>query len=509
MSKRKEDHHIQIFIDKLPQSSDPRLSLEPFTHMIHKLLFEGLLTEDIEGTIQKGLAESFETSPDQTRYTFTLKKCHWSTGDPITADDFIHSWRKILSLRHSFSFPYIFYPIRNARAIVEEGLDPSSLGVSSPNPRTLVIDLEKRAPHFLHYLTLSPFVPIHQANEALHIDWTHFDKDLYPTSGPYYLHYQDFSKHWILKKNPHYWDEKKIKIDHIDLKVQSQQVKIETFVKDQNDWIGAPLMAWKKEYQEVTPYAESLPNLQTIFFFPNVCHPILKNKHIRQALSLGIDRKALKETLAPYETTALPSDRLLSPNLSTLTLEEPKFDRDQAQSLLKLGCQELNLSLGQISPLSIWQASENKKERKALLDQLQNQIKENLGITLEIHYVPWKYLWNHQIKKQNCLSINSWQFLCKTPFYLFDFFAYPTKTTFNHWHNEKFQTLLQSAYKTEDENTRTQLIKTMETLFLDEMPVIPLFHLSKNYLKSPKLKGVSINAFGLFDLKEAHVNHQK
>src|SRR5207237_8392535 len=62
-------------------------------------MFEGLARfEPVTGNGIPGLAKRWETSSDGRAYTFHLRSnAVWSTGEPITAGDFVYSWLRALN----------------------------------------------------------------------------------------------------------------------------------------------------------------------------------------------------------------------------------------------------------------------------------------------------------------------------------------------------------------------------------------------------------------------------
>ena len=67
-----------------------------------------------------GVADRWKTSPDGLTYTFHLRDgVKWSNGDPLTAGDFVYSFRRILSPPLASEYSYMLYFIRNAEAYNE------------------------------------------------------------------------------------------------------------------------------------------------------------------------------------------------------------------------------------------------------------------------------------------------------------------------------------------------------------------------------------------------------
>ena len=101
-----------------PQDLDPQICTAYGDYNILIALFEGLTCID-EGTSRAvpGVAERWEASPDGLAYTFHLRAdALWSDGDPVTADDFVYSFRRILSPAIASEYSYLLYPIKNAEA---------------------------------------------------------------------------------------------------------------------------------------------------------------------------------------------------------------------------------------------------------------------------------------------------------------------------------------------------------------------------------------------------------
>ena len=58
-------------------------------------LFEGLVIYDSQGKLFPGVAEHWETS-DNKNWVFILREdAKWSNGEPLTAADFVRSWREL------------------------------------------------------------------------------------------------------------------------------------------------------------------------------------------------------------------------------------------------------------------------------------------------------------------------------------------------------------------------------------------------------------------------------
>lgn len=87
--------HIQV--GPSPETIDPALNsaVDGANMIIHA--FEGLLKFDRDNNIVAALADKWEQSEDGLTWTFHLRDgLKWSDGSPLTAEDFVYSWRRVV-----------------------------------------------------------------------------------------------------------------------------------------------------------------------------------------------------------------------------------------------------------------------------------------------------------------------------------------------------------------------------------------------------------------------------
>jgi oligopeptide transport system substrate-binding protein len=120
----------------------------------------GLLTMDAAGKPIPGAATRWETSPDGKTWTFHLRDHLWSDGRPVTAQDFVFAWRRLLDPRTGASYAYNLWVVKNAHAISTGALPPAALGVATPDDKTLVVTLEHPAAYLPELLTHDTAYPL-------------------------------------------------------------------------------------------------------------------------------------------------------------------------------------------------------------------------------------------------------------------------------------------------------------------------------------------------------------
>ena len=122
--------------------------------------FEGLYRLGKDSKITPGLATSEKVSKDGKTYTFTLRKNDkWSNGDPVTAQDFVYSWRRTVNPKTESEYSYLFSGIKNADKIVAGKKPATSLGIKAVGKYKLVVTLERRIPYFNKLMGFAVFFP--------------------------------------------------------------------------------------------------------------------------------------------------------------------------------------------------------------------------------------------------------------------------------------------------------------------------------------------------------------
>ena len=151
-----------------PDTLDPHKTSKPQTINITHNLFEGLVVLDPKGNVAPGVAESWSVSEDGLSYRFKLRAdAKWSNGDPVTAGDFVFSFRRVEDPRTVAREAEVLYPIKNAEEVNTGKLDVAALGVAAPDERTVEITLKTPTPYFLRLLVMEQAMPIHEKTVRL------------------------------------------------------------------------------------------------------------------------------------------------------------------------------------------------------------------------------------------------------------------------------------------------------------------------------------------------------
>ena len=197
-----------------PGSLDPALSHDIAGLKVLMHLFEGLFSYDPrDASPVPAAAERHEVSEDGKTWTFHLRPATWSTGDPVTAEDFVYAWRRVVRPDTGSTYAHRLFLIRGAREIASKGAAVETLGVRAADPRTLVVELTHPAPYLPQLLCLNLFFPVHRAAvEKAGRGWAGKPESLVG-NGPYRMTSWKVNDRKVFEKNPRYRSASEIRIE--------------------------------------------------------------------------------------------------------------------------------------------------------------------------------------------------------------------------------------------------------------------------------------------------------
>ncbi|MFV3075188.1 peptide ABC transporter substrate-binding protein [Niveispirillum fermenti] len=278
------------------ESLDPHRAVGAGDSRILTALFEGLLTPDAAGRMVPGAAESWTVSDDGLTYTFILRADgRWSDGSPVTAADFVYSWRRAVDPATRPLFADFLYPVLNAQAVAAGRMPPEALGVAALDMRSFQVRLAAPKPNFTDYLYHRATYPVHPPSVAAHGDGFARAGHLV-SNGPYRLDSQRPQSHVGVVRNPHFHDAASVAFDKVlfftteDGQAELRRFRAgelditETVPPSQLDWVRAHL----------GDALRLAPRAGINFIAPNMrVEPWKSNRALRLALSLTIDRETI------------------------------------------------------------------------------------------------------------------------------------------------------------------------------------------------------------------------
>jgi oligopeptide transport system substrate-binding protein len=327
-----------------PPSLDPGLATDTTSANIIRNIMDPLVNLDPETLEpQPNLAESWEISEDGLTVTFTLREDgQWTNGDPVTANDFVYSWKRTLSPELAADYAYQLYGItgaqeyngceKNCEALADE------VGVEATDDRTLVVHLTSPQPWFVGQLAHHSFLAVHQATvEEFGDQWT--DPENIVTNGPFQLVAREPEASIDLEK----WDEWR-NADEVTLERVNGRIivdgttRVQAFEAGEVDALdGSGLPPDEMPRLKELPEYELYPYLGTYYYGFNIKN--ISDLNQRKAMSLAIDRRTIIDNVAQadqapatgFTPPGIKGQEEINPN-SPWTPESG--DMEQAQALM-------------------------------------------------------------------------------------------------------------------------------------------------------------------------------
>ncbi len=278
-----------------PETLDPALNESIISGAILLDLFEGLTASDRHGDVVPGVAESWK-QVDATTWVFKLRRnAAWSNGKPVTAEDFVYSWRRFLDPKTAAknAFTYGAY-LLNGAEIVSGKKPPSELGVRAIDAQTLEIRTAGPVPFLPAALTVAQYLPQPRAAvEKFGKDWTKPANMV--SNGAYVLKDWQVNGRIVVEKNPAYWDAANVQLTRVTyLCVEDTNADLKLYQSGEEDiMLRLPAGVYGALKAQYPAEMRNGPVLALRYYELNNLDPLLKDVRVRKALSLVIDRDIL------------------------------------------------------------------------------------------------------------------------------------------------------------------------------------------------------------------------
>jgi len=297
----KDDNQLVVNIGSDMPSIDPQQSSDNSSSRVIVDIFEGLVDYNQKSEVVPAGASGWEISEDGKTYTFYLRKgAKWTNGDPVTAQDYVYSYRRsVTPATLTRAYASYFNPIVNAVAIQAGEKAPDTLGVTALDDYTLQIKLESPNPTFLDSLTIYAFNPINKKAIDKYGDSWAAKPSTMISNGAYKLTKWIHNGYALADKSPNYWDAKNVSIDSVkylmigdissdleNYKAGGESITYSTLPSNTEEW-------YKKSFAN-NQYKPS-PMLAQAYFVFNLRDPKFQDIRVRKALSIVIDREGIAQ----------------------------------------------------------------------------------------------------------------------------------------------------------------------------------------------------------------------
>ncbi len=511
-AKTENEHPAQILRlgnGAEPQDLDPQLMTAFTDQNIALALFEGLCALDERTSAAvPAAAESWETSADGLTWTFHLRAgLQWSNGEPLTAADFVASWRRALDPALAAEYAYLLHPLKNAEALNTGKLaDFTQLGAAAPDDRTLRLTLERPTPYLpalaanpvwfpVNPRVLATFGAVHQRGTK----WTRAGNLV--GNGPFVLSEWSPNARLNVVRNPHYWDAASVRLTGITFfPTENLDVDERNFRAGQVDITYELPLSKVDTYRRTAPQNLRLdPFLETFFLRFNTTRAPLNDARVRRALSLCIDREQLARTL--LRGTRAPAAHFTPPGCAGYTAQtRVPTDFAGARALLAAA----GFPGGRGFPAFEVQVRNDELHAK-VVEIIQALWQRELGIAITIAPVEQKTWVQNQQSLNYAISSARWVGDFVDPVTFLDMFVGGGTNNWTGWASADYDQLIRAAAATADPAARHAVFQRAEALLLEQSPVAPVFFGVRSYLIQPRVRGWEPALLGFHQYKKVYL----
>lgn len=475
-----------------PETLDPATMSGAPEGRIAFEIFEGLLmpaasTEDASKLVVPGVAKDYPTvSEDGKTYTFALREdAKWSDGSPLTAQDFVESWKRILTPDFPADYAQMLWVIEGAEDYnTKKEEDWGKVGIKATDDHTLVVTLKQPTPYFQELVAFYTFFPTPtKLIEQKGKDWTKPENII--SNGAYKLVEYKPQQEIILEKSPHYWDNANVSMEKVRMRIISDRnAAVNAYKTGELHWTGGGLPVAQITNLLTHPDYMSEPLLGTYYFRVNVkAEGPLQDNKLRQALAMSVDRDSLvNQTMNGLYTSAqamvpdsMPGYKSITkisynPKKAKSMLEEAGFGKDKALPTLEL----------------LYNTDEN---HKLVAEAVQAMWKRNLGLEVKLVNKEWKTYMQDIDTLNYQVARAGWIGDYNDPMTFLEMWVTDNGNNDTGWSNAEFDKLIADAQVEVDKAKRLELLQKAEQILVEQGPIIPVYFYTNNQLISRQVQG--------------------
>ncbi len=461
---------------------------------------EGLLRYDADNRLVGGVAERWQI--DDATATFWLRpEARWSSGEPITADDFVFAWRKVLDPLNASEYAFILYGLKNAEAVNRGEMPVESLGVFAVDDRTLEVHLERPVPYFDKLVAFATYNPINEAFYRSREGRYAADADDLLFNGPFTIASWVHGASIRLEKNPYYWNADRIRLNAIDYAYfTTDSNAIINLFKDGKTALAGLVAENLNDALQRRWHIKRFSDGAVFFMeFNHREDRLTRNYHLRRAIQAVNDSPELV-----YRIIKLPGN-LPGASLFPVWLkgvdgyfrqEYPLTDHPPDDDLGRRHLATAIDELGLDGPPTLVMLIGDSPTAKKQAEYYQNVYKQKLGIDIRIDAQIFKQRLAKMTAGDFDLVMAGWGPDYDDPMTFADLFASWNENNRGRYSNPALDEAVDVARSSSDSATRMDAMAKVQQILYDDAVIVVNYERGSVYVSHPRLKGIVRRAVG-------------
>lgn len=504
---------------------DPAIVDDSITANVLAQCYDGLYKLDKDGNVIANLAEDLPTiSEDGLTYTIKLKDgLTWSDGTPLTAEDFVWSWKRAMTTEGyytNFMYGYIAgttgedgNPYTNM-----EDLD-ANMGVRAVDDTTIEITLKMAAPYFTSMLTNTVFYPVKQdevGSDPSSSEWAQNASadDPIVTNGAFEITGVNIKDAITLSKSENYSDADNVQLETIEFKVMGDlDSQTQAFISGEVDFATAVNVEQINNDEQLQGHVYAVdPFVCNYFVLVNAGNEndgstdglaALKDVEIRQAISMAIGRTTARNAYGygddySYDLYALIPSGIPDAEGNDFYDQGGHLIEDDVEAAKAImeskGYSEDNM-------LTLTYKYNNLATHKAVAEAMQASLRE-IYIDLQLSGSEKEAFFNDRDAgnfelARHAMTADYLDPMCYLSMYV------GSTTSGNTVDDPEFEQMVNEANLLNGQE-RMEKLHEAEAYLIEQGYIIPLFGYTEPFLKVKNLTGITSSPEGHYDLTHAY-----
>lgn len=492
-------------------TGDPALATDAASFIVFGQTMEGLYVLNGDDKPVPAIADGEpEVSEDGKEYTFKLREdAKWSNGDPVTANDFVYSWKRAIDPEIGSQYAYMFSGIiENATEIMNGEADPEDLSVEAVDDYTLKVTLEQPVEYLDSLLAFGTYLPLNEKFVEEKADKFGTNSDNMLANGPFVLtDWDGTGLNWKYVKNDDYYDKDSVSLEEVNVQVAKQpSTAVNLYQTGEADRTAALSAEYAQQYkndEDASTFKEGSSWYLKFNQKRNDEDTALANKNIRKALAMAFDKKAYTETVLANGSVPtgglVPTGLAKNPETDEDFREESgdlmSYDVEKAKEYWEKGLEELGKD-----ELTLELLSDDTENAKKTGEYFQGQLQKNLdGLTVELTNLPFKVRLQRTVDQDYDIVMHGWGPDYLDPMTFLDLFVTDGANNQSGYSNEKYDQLIDDAkvkYANDPEKRWKAMLEAEKLLIQEDTAIAPIYQRGRLVLIKPYVKNFEEHLFG-------------
>ena len=492
---------------------DPSKAVDVTSDQVLYNAMRGLVTPDKGNKIDLAIAKSYKITNGGKTYTFTLRNTKWSNGKKVTAGDFEYGIKRSADPKTASQMAYYMANIMNYDKVKTGSMSADKLGVKAMGDNKLQITLTKPQADFLNVLALPVFYPQQKSFVEKYgtAYGTTSDKMVY--DGPFAVtNWKGSNDAWTLSKNNEYYDNQSVKLKAINYSViKDPQTALDEY---QSGKLDQTLLAGKQQVNTYKNNKDFVNHKQFMVQYLSINQkkvPALKNKNLRKALSLAINREELTQNVlgdGSFAARGLVPDTLAYMNGKDFndyaTVKDATTgDITKAKQLWAKGLKEIGKKSVSISIMN-----NNDQTSRAVTEFLQTELDKLPGLKVTAQILPNNVASGRSLKSDYELSVSGWDPSISDPISPLQTKVSTSPINTSKWGNSMYDMYIDRS-NNEDANNQNKRffdLVNAQKVILNDQGIIPLIQKAQPELMKTNIHGVKYLGNGpVWDFSHAYI----